>query len=511
MNTSQETRPDVYFGLRREGQMLRRVTLRTMLLTGFEEAFFVCLRQGGKFMSTPRIIIAGTHSGAGKTTISIGLMAALVRRGLRVQPYKVGPDYIDTAYHTLVAKRVSRNLDDWMLTPSTLRYLFLKNMSGADIAVIEGVMGLFDGIGAGIAGSTAAVAKTLDCPVILVVDASCLSASAAAQVLGYQQYDPQVQVRGVILNQVSPGPHYDAVREAVEKRTGVPVLGCLPPREELRLPSRHLGLVPAVEMEGMHARIEKLARLIETTVDIDRLLAIASSTPALWTPAYPALSPPENVFPVNLAVAWDEAFNFYYQDNLDLLAQLGASVVHFSPLHDKIIPEDADGVYLGGGFPEVFAEGLSENQSMLESFRQRLAEGLPCFAECGGLMYLTQSIQDGEGKEWPMTGVLDGISRMTDRLQRFGYVEIRLTSDSILGVAGRLVKGHEFHHSVVEGISLPHVYEVTAASSQNRWQCGFVYKNTLAGYPHLHFWSNPLLAESLVASCWKYKQIKNTG
>ncbi len=455
-----------------------------------------------------RIIIAGTHSGAGKTTVSIGLMAALVRRGFTVQPFKIGPDYIDTAYHTLVARRVSRNLDDWMLTPETLRYIFYKNMSGADIGIIEGVMGLFDGIGAGIRGSTAAVAKTLFTPVILVLDASSLSASAAAQVLGYQQYDADLTIGGVILNQVSPGWHYEAVKEAIEQRTGIPVLGCLPPRREFQLPSRHLGLVPAVEMEGMQQRLQALASLIEENVDIPRLLAIASQARFLEARSCPSPVLFEDEFRINLAVAQDEAFHFYYQDNLDLLRQLGATIIPFSPLHDSALPEDADGVYLGGGFPEVFAQMLSENRPMLDSFREKLWGGLPCFAECGGLMYLTGSIQDSEGKLWPMTGILGGRSLMTDRLQRFGYVTVRLNSPSILGKEGTTIRGHEFHHSVVEGITLPQIYDINPAARDISWTCGFACRNIVAGYPHLHFWSNPSVARSFVVSCWKYKQEK---
>ena len=455
-----------------------------------------------------RIIIAGTHSGAGKTTVSIGLMAALVRRGFKVQPFKIGPDYIDTSYHNLATGRVSRNLDDWMLTPDTLRYLFYKNMHGADIGIVEGVMGLFDGIGAGTRGSTAAVAKTLSAPVILVVDASYLSASAAAQVLGYQQYDTDVRIGGVILNQVSPGWHYDAVREAIETRTGIPVLGCLPPRRELHLPSRHLGLVPAVEMDGMQKRLQALASLVEENVDIFKCLSIASSVPSLEIRPCPFPPLSEGEPRVNLAVAQDEAFNFYYQDNLDLLSQLGASIIPFSPLHDKVLPAEADGVYLGGGFPEIFAQALSENHSMLDSLRQRLLNGLPCFAECGGLMYLTESIQDIEGNIWHMTGILGGRSRMTERLQRFGYITVRFNSPSILGDEGTTIKGHEFHHSVVEGIALPQIYDIKPAARDGGWTCGFARENIVAGYPHLHFWSNPSVAKSFVESCWKYKQAK---
>ena len=319
-------------------------------------------------MKIKRLLIAGTHSGSGKTTIAIGLMAVVARRGLTVQPFKVGPDYIDSAYHTQVVGRSSRNLDDWMLPPATLRYLFARSAARADIALVEGVMGLYDGIGSTGAGSTAAVAKTIKSPVILVVDAKGMSTSAAAQVLGYQQYDREVLLSGVIINRAAPGRHYDSMREAIERATGVQVLGCLPPDRELSLPSRHLGLVPTFEMNGMRERMERLCVLIESHIDLERLLQIAAGAPDLDVVDNP-IEPlsPRREEPVRLAVARDRAFNFYYQDSLDLLEEMGAELTYFSPIEDNSIPADADGVYLGGGFPEVFAGELAANHTMLST------------------------------------------------------------------------------------------------------------------------------------------------
>lgn len=455
-------------------------------------------------MQVNRLVVAGTHSGAGKTTIAIGLMAALARRGLRVQPYKIGPDYIDTSYHTLVTGRISRNLDSWMLSPSVLQSLFIRNAACADIAVIEGVMGLYDGTGVGQDGSTAAVAEILQAPVILVVDAAGMSTSAAAQVLGYQKFNPELALRGVILNNVFRGRHFELVKKAIEQTTGIPVLGCLPPAPDISLPSRHLGLVPAAEMEGMRARIRRLSHLVETSIDLEQVLVIAASAVSL--PEHHSHPIPRPLpTPVKLAIARDSAFSFYYQDNLDLLEELGAELKFFSPLEDAKVPTDIDGIYLGGGFPEIFAKELSENSSMLLDINTRLKEGLPCFAECGGLMYLTSSIEDLEGRVYPMVDFLGGCAKMTKNLQRFGYVEIRFTTPNILGRPGDLARGHEFHHSVVEGVNLPQAYAVTPALSENSWKCGYLLNNVLAGYPHIHFWNNPGLAANFLMSCLKYR------
>lgn len=458
-------------------------------------------------MTVKRLLVAGTHSGSGKTTTAIGLMAALAGRGLRVQPFKVGPDYIDTAYHTLASGWPSRNLDDWMLPLSTLRHLFCRSACQADIALVEGVMGLYDGIGSGSQGSTAAVAKTINAPVVLVVDTAGMSTSAAAQVLGYQRFDPGLDLRGVILNRAYPGRHYESMKEAIERAAGVAVLGCLPPDREVSLPSRHLGLVPSAEMAGIRGRLERLVHLIENHIDLELLCKIASDAAPLKeddSPLsnFPAGGPPR----VKLAVARDSAFNFYYQDSLDLLSDLGAEIEFFSPLEDSCVPPDADGLYLGGGFPEVFADELARNRPMLESLRRRLHEGLPCYAECGGLMYLTGSIAELEGENRPMVGFLGGASRMTAGLQRFGYVEIEFTMPNILGCPGEKIRGHEFHHSVVEGVDAPGSYRVTSALKEKDWTCGFVRNNVLAGYPHIHFWSNPKMAANLVKSCRRYRK-----
>ncbi|NPV91104.1 MAG: cobyrinate a,c-diamide synthase [Firmicutes bacterium] len=455
-----------------------------------------------------RLVIAGTHSGSGKTTIAIGLMAAFARRGLKVQPFKVGPDYIDSAYHTQVVGRASRNLDDWMLPPAVLRHLFTRSAASADIALVEGVMGLYDGIGSTPAGSTAAVAKTIRTPVILVVDAGGMSTSAAAQVLGYQQYDRDLPLQGVIINRAAPGRHYESMREAIERATGVRVLGCLPPDRELFLPSRHLGLVPTGEMDGMRERMDRLCSLIETHIDLEGLLRLAAGAPDLPYAENPIESlDHDRGTPVKLAVASDRAFNFYYQDSLDLLEDMGAELIRFSPIGDGCIPPEAAGVYLGGGFPEVFAADLAANRPMLDSLNRRLNAGLPCYAECGGLMYLTGGMVDRSGAMRPMAGVLGGAARMTDKLQRFGYVEVRLKGHCLLGGPGDRIRGHEFHYSEVDGVEAAHAYRITSAQGDREWEGGYIKNNVLAGYPHLHFWNNPRLALNFLDHCRRRREV----
>ncbi|RJX24775.1 MAG: cobyrinate a,c-diamide synthase [Dethiobacter sp.] len=452
-------------------------------------------------------MLAGTHSGVGKTTISMGIMHVLTRF-MHVQPYKVGPDYIDPAFHTHITGRHCRNLDGWLLEEDTLKYLFLKNGSLAEICVIEGVMGLYDGAGTGKdQGSTAHIAKILNVPVVLVLDGKGMAASAAAMVLGYQQYDPMVKIRGVIINNVKGENHYRLLKEAVERDTGVKVVGYLPANEEIRLPSRHLGLVPRGEIEELQQKLERLGDMVRATIDLQAFLRIAGE----YTPPFGFSRPtPEKIAEVRLAVAYDQAFNFYYRDNLDLLEELGAELVFFSPMEEEKLPGNIDGLLLGGGFPEVFARELEANVALRKEIGARIPEELPVYGECGGLMYLSGGIVDNQGDFFAMTGAFPGTVKMTKRLQRFGYVEVELQSGNILGKKGERVRAHEFHHSLLvdEG---GHEYsfrvkkirdgEVTAT-----WECGIKRMNMLASYPHLHFYANLSVPSSLVYKCREYKQ-----
>lgn len=461
----------------------------------------------------PRVVIAGIKSGVGKTTVTMGLMHALNKRS-KVQPYKVGPDYIDPAYHSRITGRKSRNLDGWLLNEDTLRYLFCKNMEGADCAVIEGVMGLFDGAGSGFTGSTAQVAKALRAPVILVVDGSGMGASAAALVNGYCRFDQELSIAGVIFNRISGEKHYRLLREAVEKYAGVPVLGYLPKEAELELPSRHLGLVPSVEIPGLWEKIEKITCRLEQTVAIDEILRLAGEWEQPLTPETIRVEPVSPARSIPIGIAYDEAFNFYYWDNLDLLEELGAELVYFSPLHDREIPSGLAGLILGGGFPEVFAPILAENISMKRSITEALAQGLPYYAECGGLMYLLKDLVDFEGKCFPMAGWLPGRSRMTSRLQKFGYARLELLADCIWGRQGSAIRVHNFHHSLLEEAPEPTAYELIRehnGAEKDRWRCGYLKGKGAAGYPHLHFYSNPDFARHFLQAALAYQNKNYSG
>lgn len=445
-----------------------------------------------------RIVIAGTHSGSGKTTITAGLLAALRKKGLKVQPFKVGPDYIDTGYHAVAAGRMSYNLDFWMMPQPNIVQLFKHGMEGMDFGVIEGVMGLYDGVGSTPEGSTAEIAKLLNAPVLLIIDAGGMSTSAAAQVLGYKSFDRNLRLAGVIINNVGSEHHYKLVKEAIEAYTGVPALGFLPRDREVTLPSRHLGLLPAEEMERHAEIIDKAAALVQEWIDLDQVIALGGSAGPL-----PPVSPLafESGRPVQIAVARDESFSFYYRSTLEVLAALGAELRYFSPMKDSSLPENIDGLYLGGGFPEVFAGKLSGNRSLLEDINRKLGAGLHCYAECGGFMYLTESITGKNGETHPMAGFFDGNTIMTDRLQRFGYVDIEFTADNVLGKAGQRARGHEFHHSLVEGITCPATYLIKSAFSGSQWHCGYRRANTLAAYAHIDFWGYPGLARHFLDTC----------
>ena len=463
-------------------------------------------------MNSPRFIIAGTNSGCGKTTVCAGLMAALVKKGVRVQPFKVGPDYIDPMFHTFVAGRHSRNLDSWLMDENTLRRLFMQNSSGCDVSVIEGVMGFYDGFGGNsIEGSTAHVSMILKCPVILVVNADGMSLSAAAMVKGFMSFSDGVDVKGVILNKIGSYALYVHLKDIIEENTGVKVLGHIPRSEEYVLPERHLGLVPGGEVPGLKDKLEKLSEAVLQTVDLNLLMKIAECAPKLGTPASgPAFPLKKPVTKARIAVAMDSAFNFYYRDNLELLETLGAELVFFSPLADERLPGEIDGIYFGGGYPEIFAEGLSKNHSMLGDVRSTLLNGLPAYAECGGLMYLCRTLKDMQGNSFEMAGVFPAQCEMTASLQRFGYVNVNILESCALGEPGCTTRAHEFHYSVAhmdEGSEEPDLcncFEVVRQKKNGvklRWKDGWKLKNTLAGYPHIHFWSNPVFAEKFIENC----------
>jgi len=442
-----------------------------------------------------KILIAGTHSGVGKTTISLGLMKALTRKNKKVQPFKVGPDYIDPNYHKYVTGMYSRNLDAYMLDEEQIKYIFLKEAKDKDISIIEGVMGLYDGVGADINKcSTSAMAKVLKCPVVLIIDAKATSVSAAATVLGYKNMDKSVNIVGVIVNNVKSQSHYELVKSAVEKYCAIEVLGYLPPSEDVVMSSRHLGLVQCQEDKILKDKVEKMADLVEEYLDVDRILELSESesitssfemTMFLDDPEVRSLAKNKKI-----GVAYDEAFNFYYQDNLELLKDIGAELVFFSPMRDKSVP-DVDLIYMGGGYPEVYAQDLKSNISMMESVREFYEENKPIYAECGGLMYLGKYLIDMDGNKHDMVGILDGYSRMTNGLKRFGYCMATAKVDNLISYKGQEMCGHEFHYS--EFISdMDTVFDMkkTFTNPVREWSGGYASKNALASYLHVHFYNN---------------------
>lgn len=465
-------------------------------------------------MSIPRIVIAGTNSGCGKTTVASGIMAALVKKGLKVQPFKVGPDFIDPMFHTFVTGRHSRNLDSWMLEEDTLRSLMVKNSVGADVAVIEGVMGLYDGLGGNsTTASTAHVSKITNSPVILVVNGEGASLSLSAAILGFKAFDRDTGIRGVIINGIKSESHYKLLKETIEENTGVMVAGYLPKNEGYTLASRHLGLVPSEEIEGLREKLDIVAEDIAKFVDLELLMKLAGDAGKIKGSIIRIATDKDNASNQRavIGVALDKAFNFYYRDNLELLEEMGAELRYFSPLKDSKLPEGLHGLYIGGGYPEVWARELEENSSMRRDIYNAVENGLPMYAECGGLMYMSGSITGRDGVCREMTGVVKGKSRMTSSLQRFGYVEVRMTGGSVLSEQPSSVKAHEFHYSATDfedgaGMAFE-VIKQRRGREPLSWKCGYRKDKLLAGYPHIHFWGNTELAKGFVNSCRKYKQL----
>ncbi|MFI1167824.1 cobyrinate a,c-diamide synthase [Streptomyces sp. NPDC020801] len=468
--------------------------------------------------SVPRLVVAAPSSGSGKTTVATGLMAALTARGLSVSPHKVGPDYIDPGYHALATGRVGRNLDAYLCGPELIGPLFLHGARGCDIAVVEGVMGLYDGAaGEGELASTAHVAKLLRAPVVLVVDASSQSRSVAALVHGFVTWDPEVRVGGVILNKVASDRHEGLLREALES-VGVPVLGVLRRAPQVDTPSRHLGLVPVAERRAQAVdAVAAMAGQVEAGCDLPALVALARSAGTLscagWEPGEVLgdAPPPQPVTAEagpaprvaaragaapRVAVAGGAAFTFSYAEHAELLAAAGAEVVPFDPLRDEQLPEGAGGLVVGGGFPEVYAEELSANEPLRRAVAVLASGGAPVAAECAGLLYLCREL-DGR----PMCGVLDVTARMSGRLT-LGYRDAVAVSDSVLAAAGQRVRGHEFHRTVVEpGSGTAPAAPAWGVRAPARRVEGFVQQGVHASYLHTHWAASPGVARRFVERC----------
>jgi cobyrinic acid a,c-diamide synthase len=448
----------------------------------------------------PRIVVGGVASGVGKTTVTVAIARALRARGLRVATFKCGPDYLDPTYHARATDGPCHNLDGWMMGRDVVRATYARAAEGADVSLIEGVMGLYDGASpTSESGSTAEIAKWLDAPVVLTVDAGGMARSLAAVVAGFADFDRSVRVAGAIANRVGGRGHLDLLRQALR---APPVLGGLPSDAEHAFPERHLGLRTADEESVPAALLDHWGALAEAWFALDAILDIARSSPVLVVEAPPA-GPPVAVR-CRLGIARDEAFHFYYEDNLRRLEALGAELVPFSPLRDETLPE-VDGLYLGGGYPEVHAAALAANTSMKSAVARFAHEGAPVYAECGGLMYLTRAIVTGDGEVHPMVGVLPGEARMCSTLQALGYVEVETEASTILGPAGTRFRGHQFRYSELSPAPTPeqvdHVYSLRRRRGDGALKEGYRVRNVLASYVHAHWASNPGVAAGLVESC----------
>jgi cobyrinic acid a,c-diamide synthase len=456
------------------------------------------------------IIIAGTHSSCGKTTVTLGLLAALKKKGLTVQAFKAGPDFIDSGLHRLITGRASRNLDLWMCAETYVKNGFLRHSSGADISIVEGVMGLFDG-----QFSTASLAAVLDLPVVLVVDGYGMAETAGALIRGFavQASEKDVLLKGVIFNRVASGHHFERLRASL---SGVKVLGYLPRDLKFGIPQRHLGLTVMEENPIAHDNLERLADTVLERIDTDMLFDMAEEATSLpgrqiQVPLMESNGTPGGGWHIDapcpaelpvIAIAHDRAFTFYYQDNLDLLQDAGARIIRFSPLHDKTIPAGADAIYLGGGYPELYAGPLSANVSMRRSIKNWAEAGKPLYGECGGLMYLSRGIHDFEGNYFEMAGVFPFETQMKKGRSKLGYRMAVLREDCLIGKKGDEVRGHEFHYSeIVENMKqkpgVAEIYVVRDGSGQNLPDEGYRYKNSLASYIHLHFGSNNGIVQEL--------------
>jgi cobyrinic acid a,c-diamide synthase len=461
-------------------------------------------------MNIPRVVIAGDRSSAGKTTICIGLLSALRESGLEVQGFKVGLDYIDPGFHTLVSGRPSRNLDGFLMPPAVLKEIFARGCEDADIAVIEGVRGLYEGLNYDDdVGSTAQIAKILDCPVILVIDSGSITRSVAAVVNGYKSLDSEVQLAGVILNNIGSDRHGEKAQKAVEKYSGIKVIGKIPRSSELKISMRPLGLITATECKNrwndFSSVFDKIKTSVGENVDLEALFAIAESARPLGVPEPRIFNAGgREVAEVKIAVAFDEAFNFYYQDTLDLLALEGAGLVYFSPIRDKKLPEGVAALYVGGGFPELYAEELSSNKQMLAAVKSFYDGYGVIYAECGGLMYLMDELEY-KGDCFGLCGVIKGSVRFGEK-RVVNYIVGELRKDCIVGKRGSRFKGHEFHHStlVLEGNS-DFAYKVLRGEGIMAGMDGIITKNCLASFAHLHAASYTEFAKNFVTSARKLK------
>jgi cobyrinic acid a,c-diamide synthase len=451
----------------------------------------------------PRIVVAGAASGVGKTTVTVALIGALRARGLRVAAFKCGPDYLDPTYHERALGAPSHNLDGWMMGRDAVVGTFARIARDADVAVVEGMMGLYDGIAPDSdEGSSAEIAKWLGAPVLLVVDASGMARTIAALAKGYAEFDREVRVAGVVANRVGGRGHLDLLRASCGE---IPIVGGFPADAELTFPERHLGLFAATAAAVPQKVFERWSAIAREWLDLDAIVGIARSAPALEIADESAKSRTRSR--ARIGIAHDEAFHFYYDDNLRRLESLGAELIRFSPVRDETLPE-VDGIYIGGGYPEVEAERLSSNAPMIAAIRAFAANRGPVYGECGGLMYLAQSIKTLDGRAWPMAGLVPGEVSMVERLQALGYVEVETRAPSILGAVGLRFRGHQFRYSVLEIPNerpIARLYWVKSRWGGVEFEEGYSVANVLASYVHAHWASNPAAAQGFVESCARWR------
>jgi len=443
-------------------------------------------------------MIVAPASGSGKTMITCGLLQALVDRGLKVASFKCGPDYIDPMFHSRVIGTRSKNLDAYFCDDKTLRYLFARSAEGMDISIIEGVMGFYDGIKTtSIEASSHDVSQKIDSPVVLIVNCKGTSISCIPVIKGFLEYREN-NICGVILNRMSEHV-YQSLKPLIEKETGTLVFGYVPNVKDLTIESRHLGLLMPDEINGLREKLSNLAKILEDTIDIDYMIEIAGAAPNMKTKAPEVKTLNKKV---RIGVAKDEAFCFTYEDNIQLLAQCGAEIVYFSPMRDKTLPKDIEGLILPGGYPELYIEQLSNNRSMLNEIREELEAGMPCIAECGGFTYLHDELEDLDGKFWPLVGYIKGKSFNARKLTRFGYVTLTPTEGQILPL-GSSIKGHEFHYWDSENNGKDWNAEKT---SGKRYTCIHGSNSLMVGFPHLFYYSNPEFPYLFLKICSGYRQ-----
>ena len=462
-------------------------------------------------MRIPRILLAAGASGSGKTLITCGLLQALSDRGKKVASFKCGPDYIDPMFHSKVIGTKSRNLDTFFTSEKRTAYLLEKNAAECDIAVMEGVMGYYDGVaGTSTKASAYDLAAATDTPAILIVNSKGMSVSLAAYIKGFLEYKKDSRIKGVIFNQMSP-MLYPRMKKLVEKELGITVYGYVPKVEDCMIESRHLGLVLPEEIPQLRERLKKLACVLEDSLDIDGILKLAGQAAELAVPE--SLDDDENFCyklseTVTVGVAEDEAFCFFYEDNFRLLREMGAKLVTFSPVHDEKLPEGLDGVLLYGGYPELYGAALEKNAGMKNELRDSLQQGMPCMAECGGFMYLHEEMEDMDGQSRQMAGVIPGKVRRTDRLTRFGYITLQENENDLFfrGENPGDIPAHEFHY--FDSDNCGEAFHAAKPLSRRGWNCIHGTDTMLAGFPHLYYYANPRIPRAFLEKCLEYKKQK---